>query len=172
MIDVVRGADTEKVRERGHDQLPTWGVGAGRPKAFWQGLVRQCLAGGWLELDIGGYGALRITPAGEAVLKGRARLEIREITMPKREARRQKIAALADDGDVDPERLAALKALRKDLAAERKVPAYVVFPDATLIDMCRIRPRTLEELGLVKGVGPKKLAEFGDAFLAVLKARD
>lgn len=171
VIDVVRGADTEKVRERGHDSLPTWGVGADRPKPFWQGLVRQCLAGGYLELDIEGYGALRLTPAGEAVLKGGDKLEIREITLSKRDRRREKTAALAEDADVDTDLLGALKALRKELAAERKVPAYVVFADATLIDMCRIRPENLEDMGLVKGVGPKKLAEYGDAFLAVLAGR-
>jgi len=169
VIDVVRGADTEKVRERGHDSLPTWGVGADRPKPFWQGLVRQCLAGGYLELDIEGYGALRLSPAGEAVLKGGARLEIREITLSKRDRRREKTAALADDSDVDTDLLGALKSLRKELAAERNVPAYVVFADATLIDMCRIRPETLDDMGLVKGVGPKKLAEYGEAFLAVLR---
>jgi ATP-dependent DNA helicase RecQ len=171
VIDVVRGADTEKVRERGHENLPTWGVGADRPKPFWQGLVRQCLAGGYLELDIEGYGALRLTPAGEAVLKGRDRLEIREITLSRRDQRRQKVAALPEDADVDTDLLGALKALRKTLAAERNVPAYVVFSDATLIDMCRTRPENLEDMGLVKGVGPKKLAEYGEAFLSVLTGR-
>jgi len=171
VIDVVRGADTEKIRERGHDGLPTWGVGKDRPKPFWQGLVRQCLAGGYLELDIEGYGALRLTPAGEAVLKGQATLEIREITLSKRDQRRQKVAALADDADVDSELLGGLKSLRKTLAAERNVPAYVVFSDATLIDMCRIRPENLDDMGLVKGVGPKKLTEYGEAFLSVLSGR-
>ncbi|MEA1943700.1 MAG: DNA helicase RecQ [Pseudomonadota bacterium] len=171
VIDVVRGADTEKVRERGHDNLPTWGVGADRPKPFWQGLVRQCLAGGYLDLDIEGYGALRLTPAGEAVLKGRDRLEIREITLSRRDQRRQKVAALPEDADIDTDLLGALKTLRKTLAAERNVPAYVVFSDATLIDMCRIRPENLEDMGLVKGVGPKKQAEYGEAFLSVLRER-
>lgn len=171
VIDVVRGADTEKVRDRGHDRLPTWGVGSDRPKAFWQGLVRQCLAGGWLDLDIEGFGALRLTPAGEDVLKGKAGLQIREITVSKRDARRQRTSVLAQDADIDTDLLAALKTLRKELAAARKVPAYVVFSDATLIDMCRLRPETLDDMGLVKGVGPKKLEEYGAAFLAVLEAR-
>ena len=171
VIDVVRGADTEKVRERGHDSLPTWGVGADRPKPFWQGLVRQCLAGGYLDLDIEGYGALRLTPSGETVLKGQAKLEIREITLSKRDQRRQKVAALAEDADVDSDLLGALKSLRKTLAAERSVPAYVVFSDATLIDMCRIKPENLDDMGLVKGVGPKKLTEYGEAFLSVLSGR-
>jgi ATP-dependent DNA helicase RecQ len=169
VVDVVRGADTEKIRERGHDRLPTWGVGAARPKSFWQGLARQCLAGGYLELDIEGYGALRITEAGEAVLKGRNRLEIREIVPTKKETRRARLAAAAvDEGDIDARLLSELKTLRRELAAERQVPAYVVFADATLIEMCRMKPSTLDDLGLVKGVGPKKLETYGDAFLGVL----
>lgn len=171
VIDVVRGADTEKIRERGHDQLPTWGVGADRPKPFWQGLVRQCLAGGFLELDIEGFGALKLTPSGDAVLKGRERLEIREITLSRQEKRRQKIAALPDDADIDTGLLAELKGLRKTLAAERNVPAYVVFADATLIEMCRLKPASIDDLGLVKGVGPKKLGEYGAAFLDVIARR-
>ena len=83
----------------------------------------------------------------------------------------QKVAALPEDADVDADLLGALKALRKTLAAERNVPAYVVFSDATLIDMCRIRPENLEDMGLVKGVGPKKLAEYGEAFLSILTGR-
>ena len=168
VIDVVRGADTEKIRERGHDELPTWGVGADRPKPFWQGLVRQCLASGHLELDIEGFGALKLTADGEAVLKGRQTLSIREIKLSRRDARQRRIADMPEDSDVDPDLLSALKALRRDLAAERGVPAYVVFADATLIDMCRLRPASLDDMGLVKGVGPKKLETYGEAFLKVV----
>ena len=168
VIDVVRGADTEKIRERGHDRLPTWGVGADRPKPFWQGLVRQCLASGHLELDIEGFGALKLTPDGEDVLKGQQALSIREIKLSRRDARQRRIADMPQDTDIDTDLLSALKALRRDLAAERGVPAYVVFADATLIDMCRLRPATLDDMGLVKGVGPKKLETYGAAFLKVV----
>ena len=168
VVDVVRGADTEKIRERGHDRLPTWGVGRDRPKSFWQGLVRQCLAAGCLELDIEGYGALRLTAEGQAVLKGKSRLDIREILPTKKETRRARLAAAVDEGDIDAGLLSALKALRRDLAAERQVPAYVVFADATLIEMCRMKPATLDDLGLVKGVGPKKLETYGTVFLETL----
>ena len=168
VIDVVRGADTEKIRERGHDRLPTWGVGADRPKPFWQGLVRQCLASGHLELDIEGFGALKLTPDGEDVLKGQQALSIREIKLSRRDARQRRIADMPQDTDIDTDLLSALKALRRDLAAERGVPAYVVFADATLIDMCRLRPATLDDMALVKGVGPKKLETYGAAFLKVV----
>jgi len=172
VIDVLRGADTDKIRARGHETLPTWGVGADRPKPFWQGLVRQCVASGLLEIDIQGFGALKLTPDARVVLKGEQSVEIREIkarasTTPKRS--KASIAAEADG--VDADLLSALKALRRELAAERNVPAYVVFSDATLIDMAHLRPQSLEQMAAVNGVGPKKLETFGSVFLDLLKSQ-
>lgn len=168
VIDVVRGADTEKVRERGHDRLPTHGVGADVPKSYWQGLVRQCLASGFLELDIEGFGGLRLTATGRQVLQGLARVEIREITLSKKAVRAQRVAQAVETGDVDGDMLARLKQLRKRLAADKRVPAYVVFSDATLIEMSVAKPQDLDALGEVKGVGPKKLEDYGEAFLREL----
>ena len=164
IIDIVRGADTEKIRERGHDSLPTFGVGAGRPKPFWQSLVRQCLAGGQLALDIEGFGALRLTELGDAVLAGKAQVETREYVSRKTgSGPRRSVQVLPEN--VDADLLGRLKQLRKDLAADKGVPAYVVFPDATLMEMAALRPQSLEALGQVKGVGPKKLADYGEIFL-------
>ncbi len=168
VIDVVRGADTEKIRERGHDRLPTHGVGADMPKSYWQGLVRQCLASGFLELDIEGFGGLRLTTTGREVLQGQARVEIREITLSKKAVRAQRVAQAVETGDVDSDMLARLKQLRKRLAADKRVPAYVVFSDATLIEMSVAKPQDLDALGEVKGVGPKKLGDYGEAFLREL----
>jgi ATP-dependent DNA helicase RecQ len=168
VIDVVRGADTEKIRERGHDRLPTHGVGADMPKSYWQGLVRQCLASGFLELDIEGFGGLRLTATGRQVLQGQARVEIREITLSKKAVRAQRVAQAVETGDVDGDMLARLKQLRKRLAADKRVPAYVVFSDATLIEMSVAKPQDLDALGEVKGVGPKKLEDYGEAFLREL----
>ena len=168
VIDVVRGADTEKIRERGHDRLPTHGVGADMPKSYWQGLVRQCLASGFLELDIEGFGGLRLTATGRQVLQGLARVEIREITLSKKAVRAQRVAQAVESGDVDGDMLARLKQLRKRLAADKRVPAYVVFSDATLIEMSVAKPQDLDALGEVKGVGPKKLEDYGEAFLREL----
>lgn len=168
VIDVVRGADTEKIRERGHDRLPTHGVGADMPKSYWQGLVRQCLASGFLELDIEGFGGLRLTTTGRQVLQGQARVEIREITLSKKAVRAQRVAQAVETGEVDGDMLARLKQLRKRLAADKRVPAYVVFSDATLIEMSVAKPQDLAALGEVKGVGPKKLEDYGEAFLREL----
>ncbi len=169
IIDIVRGADTEKIRERGHDSLPTFGVGAARPKPFWQSLVRQCLAGGQLSLDIEGFGALQLTEQGDAVLAGKSTVETREYVARKSgTGPRRAVAVLPED--VDAGLLGRLKALRKDLAAAKGVPAYVVFPDATLMEMAAVKPQDLEAMGQVKGVGPKKLADYGETFLGVLTA--
>ncbi|WP_295692533.1 DNA helicase RecQ [uncultured Maricaulis sp.] len=170
VIDVLRGADTDKIRARGHETLPTWGVGSDRPKPFWQGLVRQCVASGLLAIDIQGFGALKLTPAARAVLKGEQSVEIREIKAKPNAASKRSRATIAAEADgVDVELLGALKALRRELAAQRNVPAYVVFSDATLIDMAHLKPQTLEQMAAVNGVGPKKLETFGTDFLNLLK---
>tara|TARA_R110000868_G_scaffold208877_1_gene458424 strand:- start:5347 stop:7158 length:1812 start_codon:yes stop_codon:yes gene_type:complete len=170
IIDVLRGGDTDRIRARGHDALPTYGVGKDRPKSFWQGLIRQAVAGGYLVVDIDQYGGLKLTPRGEAVLKGRETFELREIVPGKGEKKpRRSAASQAAEADVDAGLLGALKSLRRELAAERNVPAYVIFSDATLIDMCHLRPGNLEQMAAVNGVGPKKLADLGEVFLAAIR---
>jgi ATP-dependent DNA helicase RecQ len=171
IIDILRGAKTAKIEERGHDSLPTFGIGADHDKPFWQAFIRQAVAGGYLSINIEGYGGLVLTRNGDAVLKGEESFTYREIpksTKPARSERRSKVEM--DTSDIDGDLLASLKALRRDLAAERNVPAYIVFGDATLIDMCRMRPETLDQMSLVNGVGPKKLQDFGPAFLRALSA--
>ncbi|WP_420418129.1 DNA helicase RecQ [Pacificispira sp.] len=171
IIDILRGAKSAKIEERGHDSLPTFGIGADHDKPFWQAFIRQAVAGGYLSINIEGYGGLVLTRTGEAVLKGEESFTYREIpksTKPARPERRSKVEM--DTSDIDGDLLASLKALRRDLAAERNVPAYIVFGDATLIDMCRMRPETLDQMSLVNGVGPKKLQDFGPAFLRALAA--
>lgn len=171
IIDILRGAKTAKIEERGHDSLPTFGVGADHDKPFWQAFIRQAVAGGYLSINIEGYGGLVLTRKGDAVLKGEESFTYREIpktTKSARSERRSKVEM--DTSDIDGDLLASLKALRRDLAAERNVPAYIVFGDATLIDMCRMRPETLDQMSLVNGVGPKKLQDFGPAFLRALAA--
>ena len=170
VIDVLRGAAGERTAQRGHDRLAGYGAGAKHDKRWWQAFVRQAVAGGCLAIDIERYGGLRLTDKGRAVLAGNAGFEMRAISatpLGKAAARRQRAADAA--ADVDADLLAALKALRRELAAARGVPAYVVFADATLIDMCRLRPETRDDFALVNGVGPKKLDDFADAFLAAIR---
>jgi ATP-dependent DNA helicase RecQ len=168
VIDVLLGAETEKVRERGHDRLPTYGVGKDFPKPYWQSLVRQAVAGGQIAINIAKYGGLEITERGRAILKGETPFFFREPGKKVRATRRaQREAASAD---VDAALLARLKELRLALARAQQVPAYVVFPDATLIEMARARPASLEEMRHISGVGPRKLEQFGAQFLAVTRS--
>ncbi|MBB4211857.1 ATP-dependent DNA helicase RecQ [Rhodothalassium salexigens DSM 2132] len=171
LIDIVTGAETQKMRDSGHDQLPTYGVGSHLPKSAWTAFARQLISGGLAHQDVARFGGLSVTPAGWAVLRGQETFSSRQLTPPKR--RRDAPRPAADEAALDPaeaELLKALKAKRKELAAERSVPAFVIFPDATLADMCRRKPQTLDDLALVSGVGPKKQAEFGATFLAVIRA--
>ena len=167
VIDVVRGAQTQKILDRGHDTLPTFGVGADQSKPYWMAFVRQMVAGGVLSINIQKYGCLEITPLGRDILRGKKGFEFREIRAEARKAGKPKAGKLPETLSSDEDRLLTrLKALRLDLARARNVPAYVVFPDATLIEMAQQRPADLDALADINGVGPKKLAEYGETFLA------
>ena len=173
LIDIVRGTPTGKVAQFGHGRLPAFGTGAERGKNEWRSIMRQMVATGYLRLDIAGYGAIGITEKGRALLRGEGEFLYREGTViargPAREprARSAKAPEQGLDGG-DAALLAGLKALRLNLARARGVPAYVVFPDRTLIDMVRRRPRTEAEFAEVNGVGAAKLEQFAEPFLAAI----
>ena len=164
VIDILRGAGTQKIKERGHDTLAAFGSGATRKKEEWTSLIRQMVAAGFLAPD--DHGGLAIAERGEDLRRGISLFHFREMT-PRGKARAD-VAALSDGGD--PGLLAALKAVRLRLARERKVPAYVIFSDRTLIDMAALCPRNLSELAVVNGVGAAKLKDFGPTFLAAIAA--
>ena len=172
LIDILRGAATQKIKDRGHDQLPTYGVGAAHAKDYWQSFIRQALAGGYLSVDIEGYGSLKLTDRAQAVLKGAEEFLIREPAAGKPAKARSRTgrAAAPDLPEELAGLLANLKKLRQELAKERGVPAYVVFSDATLREMCLSRPDNLEQMADINGVGPKKLEEYGLMFLERLSA--
>ncbi len=175
LIDILRGRETEKIVRFGHHRLPTFGVGADRGKNEWRSLIRQMVATGFLRLDIGGYGGIGIADKGRALLCGDGAFLYREDTVltPIPPTARQTRTGRGDRGeqplaDDEAALLAALKALRLELARERGVSAYIVFPDRTLIDMARRRPRTEEEFAEVNGVGAAKLKQFAEPFLAAI----
>ena len=177
VIDVLRGTATDKVERAGHHFLSTFGMGADRGKNEWRSLIRQMVATGLLRLDIGGYGGLSITGKGRGLLQGESVFLYRRDTAPARSSepardpgeRRRKEPQDGPLSGPETALLDALKALRLRLAKERGVPAYVVFPDRTLIDMVRRRPRTEEEFAEVNGVGAAKLKAFATPFLAAIE---
>ena len=162
VIDILRGAQTQKIKERGHDDLACFGSGAARKKEEWQSLIRQMAAADFLSSDE--HGGLRITERGEDLRRGTGTFHFRPAT-PRAKVRAGTVAA-SEGGD--PDLLAALKAVRLKLARERRVPAYVIFSDRTLIDMTAIQPRNMDEFALVNGVGAVKRKDFGAAFLRAI----
>ncbi|HEY3144952.1 MAG TPA: HRDC domain-containing protein, partial [Dongiaceae bacterium] len=125
-----------------------------------------------LAINIAKYGCLEITERGRAILKGEAPFAFREPgKKPPRVSRRAaRAAATSDLPELDIALLARLKELRLDLARAQRVPAYVVFPDATLIEMARLRPSSLDQMRAISGVGPRKLEQFGPAFLELTRS--
>jgi len=170
IIDVVRGSASEKILARGHDRLPVYGAGKDHAKNFWTAFIRQLVASGYLCIDVEGYGGLQLSEESEPVLKNKGGVEYRDIPKTKATASRKASPAAAALDDADGELFARLKALRRELAQEKKVPAYVIFSDATLLDMCVLKPHDMETLARVNGVGPKKLKDFGTVFLDALKS--
>ncbi len=167
LIDVLRGQRTEKVLSRGHDQLPTFGCGQEFSKPEWQAIFRQLMGLDLLRPDAGRHGALRLTEAARPLLRGEVELVLRRDSV-KKAAARARPAAAALVAEEDEPLLSALKAKRRELAEAAKAPAYVIFPDRTLVDMVARKPRTLDEMRGVSGVGEKKLEKFGAIFLEVL----
>ncbi|MBV0891042.1 DNA helicase RecQ [Paracoccus sp. Z118] len=165
VIDVLTGNATEKVTQRGHDQLPTFGVGKGTPKAEWQAILRQMLGRDLIRPDPERHGGLRITEAAHPVLRGEETVTLRRDLI--RKARPSTVVKAQVDEE-DAPLLSALKAKRRELAESQGVPAYVIFPDKTLIEMAQSRPSTLDGMARIGGVGAKKLESYGEAFLRVI----
>ena len=171
IIDVLRGAETEKIFTSGHHKLPTYGVGAERKKAEWQSILRQLVASGFLNLDVKDYGGLALTERGAKLLKGETQFSYRLDSLKRAQAAkpaRKGAAPVADLLPAQQELLGELKALRMKLAKERGVPAYVIFPDKALIDMAVKQPVNTSEFAEVNGVGAAKLKDFAEAFLEVI----
>jgi len=171
LANILSGKKSEAIERHGHDQLKTFGVGADRAPAEWRGVLRQLLSARLVEHDGADRDRLVVTEDGRKVLKGEAPFALREDVVARRTRRDKRAAAHAAPGDADAELLAALKALRGALAKAQKQPAYVVFPDRSLIEMAATKPASLDELGRVHGVGAAKLARYGSAFLALIRER-
>ena len=175
LIDVLRGKSTEKTRERGHEQLSTFGIGADLNEAQWRGVVRQLIALGHLASE-GEYNTLALTESARAVLRGEGRIELREPREPAPKGRSSRsratpkvprAAAVLDEAG--QARFAALKAWRSEVAKEHNLPAYIVFNDATLAQMASESPDSLSALAGISGVGAKKLEAYGRQILRVLE---
>ena len=165
LIDILTGSVTEKVRERGHDKLPTFAVGRDLSKAAWGAVFRQMMGRDLVRPDTERHGALRMTDAARPILRGEESITLRRDTIASAQPR---VAVRALVADEDAPLLSALKAKRRALAEAAGVPAYVIFPDRTLIEMAEKRPADLDGMAGITGVGAKKLESYGAAFLEVI----
>ena len=172
LTDVLRGADTARIRQFGHDRLSTHGIGDDLDAKQWRSVFRQLVAGGLLEVDIEGHGALRLTAASGAVLKGERTIALRrDRAQPKGRRRATGGAAQAPVADLPAEALArfeSLRAWRAETARAQNVPAYVIFHDRTLREIALRQPASLAELATVPGVGAAKLERYGTQLLEIL----
>jgi len=179
LIDVLRGKVTDKVTQHRHQALSTFGIGAEVTEVQWRSVLRQLIALGHVRTE-GEYNTLELTPSAREVLRGGVQVLLRQVSdAPKRSRRgatsatgartKEKAPPIPLDEDAT-ERFGALKAWRAEVAREHNLPAYVVFHDATLAEMARLRPDSLDTLGEISGVGAKKLEAYGQEILRVLSS--
>ncbi|AZB69823.1 DNA helicase RecQ [Cereibacter sphaeroides] len=165
LIDILTGTATQKVRDRGHDGLPTFSVGRDLSRPAWEAVFRQMMGRDLVRPDPERHGALKMTEAARPILRGEEQITLRRDTVKSAAARPQARALISEE---DAPLLSALKAKRRALAEAAGVPAYVIFTDRTLIEMAERRPQTLDEMAGITGVGAKKLESYGATFLAVV----
>ncbi len=175
IVDILRGADTAKIRQNSHDGLAAYGVGANLPATHWRGLIRQMTADKLLVADAT-YGGLSPGPEASAVTDRMGPYRMRKPSARKAgRGERRRTASNAAEVPLSPgdqALLAALKKRRLELARERNAPAFVIFSDRTLIDMAEKRPNDPESFGAVFGVGEAKKEAFCETFLAVIRSHD
>jgi ATP-dependent DNA helicase RecQ len=176
IIDVLHGNDTAKVMQWRHQDLSTFGIGADRTTPEWRAIIRQCISLGFVAVDHGAFGAMKLTAASRAVLKGERKVMLREWQKAERARRPRGQAAVATAAEFDgsPEAAALFERLRVWRSATAKrlgLPAYVIFHDATLKGIAEARPASLDELRGISGVGVRKLVSYGDDILGVVIGR-
>jgi len=168
LVDILLGRDNEKIRAAGHQHLAVFGVGKGFSEVEWRTLFRQLVARGLADVDLDGFGGLRLAESCRPLLRGEVSLQLRREPKPAQAAKASSSAASQLVRGHEREMWEALRSLRRKLAEEHSVPPYVIFPDATLLEMLRSQPGSLSEMAEVSGVGARKLERYGQAFLEVL----
>ena len=171
LVDILRGASTERIRQQGHDALATYGLGADLSDQDWRSVIRQLLARGVIVAR-GEYGVLAVGDEGAAVLRGETPVPLRRDVLGRGGGAPRVRKAAASDAVVDGDRdlFEALRAWRAGVAKEQGVPAYIVFGDATLRALAEQRPASIAALDGITGIGAKKREAYGEGVLAVIAA--
>ncbi|BAZ94000.1 ATP-dependent DNA helicase RecQ [Thiohalobacter thiocyanaticus] len=168
VVDVLRGLDNERIRRLGHDRLSTYGIGSETSEQDWVSIVRQLIHLGYLTQDVANYSVLKLTERARPLLRGERNLELARPRV--RERSRKRPRAAAAEGPYDEALFEELRALRKRLAEAQGVPPYIIFGDASLIQMARAKPRDAEALLAISGVGQTKFERYGSDFLQTISA--
>ena len=165
IVDVLRGADTEAIRQRSHNELSTYGIGRELKREAWQAIGRELLRLGLIECAPGKFATLSLTPAGRDALRHRTPITLtKRIEVVARDRKPREGAIECDEALFE-----RLRFLRRKLADERNVPAYVIFSDVSLRQMARNYPTTATEFQRIPGVGEQKLKDFSNAFMGEIK---
>lgn len=171
LIDVMLGKDTERVKSFEHDTLSAFGRGQELTEREWASVFRQLVARGYLAVDMEHFGSIKVTATGYQVLQGNGDIHLRKDPAPVRKHKKSAAEILASAGSSDSTSariFSTLRALRTEIAKTTGVPPYVIFHDATLLAMAEDRPSTLDEMGLISGVGERKIEKYGDVFLKAI----
>jgi len=165
IADVLRGADTEAIRQRNHNELSTYGIGRELKREAWQAIGRELLRLGFIECAPGKFATLSLTPAGRDALRQRTPITLtKQIEVVGRDQK-----ARAGAIECDEVLFERLRGLRRNVADERNVPAYVIFSDVSLREMAKHYPTTATEFRRIPGVGEQKLKDFAEMFLSEVK---
>ncbi|WON77129.1 ATP-dependent DNA helicase RecQ [Serratia sp. UGAL515B_01] len=168
VVEVLRGANNQRIREFGHEKLPVYGIGRDQTTEHWTSVLRQLIHLGFITQNIAMHSALQLTEAARPVLRGEVVLQLavpRIQSFKVRSSANQKSYA----GNYDRKLFAKLRKLRKSIADEENIPPYVVFNDATLLEMAEQMPIKASELLSVNGVGQRKLERFGAPFMGMIR---
>jgi ATP-dependent DNA helicase RecQ len=171
LIDVLRGRMSERVLRWDQHRLSVFGVGIEHSDGEWRNVFRQLIALGYAQVDHAAYGAMRLTPAARAILRGEQRIEMRRnVERTRAKPARTRAVPIPADSAPDAQRLARLKAWRLEEARRQAVPAYVILHDATLAEIARRQPRDQRALADIPGIGQKKLERYGPTLIEVVRA--
>ena len=168
LIDILLGKDNDRIRQFAHDTLSVYGIGKELDARQWRSIYRQLIARNLLSVDIEGHGNLRLTEQCRPVLRGELTLHLRKETRQEKSQQRGR-KSIRNIKQADSTLWEALRHCRKTLAEERGVPPFVIFHDATLMEMVDRQPRTQEQFSKITGVGEKKLGAYADAFIKVIE---
>jgi ATP-dependent DNA helicase RecQ len=168
VVDVLRGADTDRIRKFGHQRLSTWGIGLEHSHAEWTSIVRQLIHKSYLLQDIADFSVLKLTPRALLLLRGEEEIELARPRINEKPVKKKAKKAAVDLSEDDLRLFETLREIRKQLAQDQGVPPYVIFGDASLLEMCRERPLNEEEFLEITGVGQVKLERHGATFLEAI----